>query len=100
MLSQTNQVIVRSQDRLALLQNICRIAVTIWWFCFCLGLFARARKNQQCSQLCHDHGFLQIIDEYRQQVRQRTGAEPRFLVPTDRAIANNSHLILKSLSDG
>ena len=38
--------------------------------------------------------FSSFINDYRQQVCIRTGPEPRFLMPTDRRIANNTHLIL------
>ena len=94
MLSQTNQVIVRSQDRLVLLQNICRIAVQHGGFVFAWVSLLEEEKPTNIASYGHDNGFLQFINDYRQQVRIRTGSEPRFLMPTDRAIANNTHLIL------
>jgi diguanylate cyclase (GGDEF)-like protein/PAS domain S-box-containing protein len=94
MLSQTNQVIVRSQDKLVLLQNICRIAVQHGGFVFAWISMLEEEKTVNVASYGHDNGFLQFIDDYRQQVRVKTGTEPRFLVPTDRAIANNTHLIL------
>ena len=94
MLSQTNQAIVRSQDPLALLQNICRIAVQNGGFVFAWVSLPEYDDGPNVASYGRDNGFLKFVDEYRHQVRINTGCEPRVLIPTDRAIANNTHLIL------
>jgi PAS domain S-box/diguanylate cyclase (GGDEF) domain len=94
MLSQTNQAIVRSQDRQILLQNICRIAVQHGGFVFAWVSLSEHTPTSNIASYGHDNGFLQFIEQYRQQVIQDTGSAPRLLVPTDRAIVSNTHLIL------
>ena len=94
MLSLTNQAIVRSQDRLVLLQNICRIAVRNGGFVFAWVSSTEQEHSSHVASYGHDNGFLQFIEDYQQQRRLSAGSHAPVLMPTDRAVAAESHVIL------
>lgn len=98
MLSQTNQAIVRSEDRFTLLENICRIAVKNGGF-----VFACINQNQTTDETRHiltsygkDNGFISFVESYRERIIAETHGKPRFLLPSDRVFDRRSHIIINN----
>lgn len=99
MLSQTNQAIVRSQDKQTLLNQIARIAVDHGGFLFAWVTLPGTDEATMETLSGDDHGYMLFVQQYREEVRRNTGAEPRMLLPASRAIANSNHLILNNFLD-
>ncbi len=102
MLSQTNQVIVRCQNKKQLLENICRIAVQHGGFAFA---WIRLDPLHQASCCYHpikygqDAGFLTAIEEYQHQYYKPGLQEPENLLPSDRVMKTGQHLIINDFQE-
>lgn len=98
MLSQTNQAIVRSQDRFTLLDSICRTAVKHGGFIFaCINLNqAPQSKKHILTSYGHDNGFIQFVETYRDRIWAETSEQPRFLLPSDRVFNRGSHIVINN----
>lgn len=97
MLSQTNQVIVRCQEKQQLLENICRIAVQHGGFVFAWIRLDPLHQTECCHhpiKYGQDSGFLRYVEEFQREHCIATKKEPRHLLPSDRVMEIGQHLII------
>ncbi len=102
MLSQTNQVIVRCQNKKQLLENICRIAVQHGGFAFAWIRLDPLHQTTCCQhpiKYGQDAGFLSYIEEYQRQHCTIEQKEPDDLLPSDRVMKTGQHLIINDFQE-